>query len=238
LDEKIIEGVGMTVQALTDSEGTKVTYIPIKSDADATYEGLSKYIPGKSRLFHDLIALGYNKKLWVDKNVFYLSLNSSIGGTILIKDEVYYGNGNKAGEVGHLQLEHNGRKCYCGNKGCFDAYCNTSILSEFAGGSLDDFFNCVKEKKEEYLAFWNEYVEYLADAVFSIRLIFDGVIMIGGELGKYAKYYLDDLRDLLDKKTFFPEERAAKYVLAYEEGEYAIAVGAAMYYIENVLDEF
>lgn len=238
LDEQDVAGVGITVQALTDSEGTQVTYIPIKSHVGAKCEGLTKYIPGKSRLFHDLLALGYNQNLWVDKNVFYLSINSSIGGTILIKDEVYYGNSNKAGEVGHLQLVQNGRKCYCGNHGCFDAYCNTMNLMEFAGGTLEDFFMGVAQKKEGYSSFWEEYKEYLATAVFSIRILFDGTIMLGGELGKFANYYLDNLRDRLDEKAFFPGERASEYVFAYEEGEYAIAVGAAMYYIENVLDEF
>lgn len=238
VEEQDITGTGITVQALTDAEGTKVTYMPLTSHENVSHEGLTRHIAGKSRLFHDLNALGYNQNLWVAPNVFYLSINASIGGTILIKDQVYSGNSNKAGEVGHLQLERNGRKCYCGNHGCFDAYCNTMNLRELAGGKLEDFFSGIDEGKEEYLTYWEEYKDYLASAIFSIRMIFDGIIVIGGELGNYARYYLDDLRDRVDAKTFFPGEHAAEYVFAYEAGEYAIAVGAAMYYIENVLDEF
>ena len=236
-DESAITGVGITVQALTDAEGTKVTYIPIESSEDASYEALDKYIPVRARLFHDLTALGYNRNLWVDQNVFYLSMNSSIGGTVLVGNKVYYGNDNKAGEIGHIQLERNGNPCYCGNHGCFDAYCNTSILREFADGTLDGFFEKLKQGDEKYVKFWDEYMDYFAAAVFSIRIIFDSVIMIGGELGKYAEYFMDDLRDRLDKKTFFPGERAAEYLFVYQDGEYAIAVGAAMYYINHVLDE-
>lgn len=235
LDEAAIAGVGITVQALTDAEGTKVTYIPINSSE--TYEGLDKYIPIRSRLFHDLFALGYNSNLWVNENVFYLSMNSSIGGTILMKNKVYYGNDNKAGEVGHLLLERNGKECYCGNRGCFDAYCNTSILREFADGTLEGFFSRLKAGDEKYVTFWDEYMDYFSAAVFDIRLIFDSVIMLGGELAKYADIFLDDLRDRLNKRTFFPGERASEYLFAYQEGEYAIAVGAAMYYINHVLEE-
>lgn len=238
LEDSRVTGVGLTVQALTNSEGTKVTYVPSTSLQNETYEGIAKYIPVRSRLFHDLYALGYNKNLWVDENVFYLSVNTSIGGTILVKDKIYYGSSNKAGEVGHLQLMRNGRKCYCGNSGCFDAYCNTTVLSSFAGGTLEDFFIGLEEGRDGYAAVWTEYLDYLASAIFSIRMIFDGVIIVGGELGRYARYFLDDLRSRVDRKTFFPGESASDYLRAYESGEYAIAVGAAMYYVDHVLDDF
>lgn len=237
IDDTLIAGVGITVQALTDAEGTKVTYIPIETTGDTTYEGLYKYIPVQSRLFHDLYALGYNQNLWADQNVFYLSMNSSIGGTVLVDNRIYYGNAGKAGEIGHIQLERNGKECYCGNRGCFDAYCNTGVLREFAGGTLESFFEHLQKEEKEYVRFWDEYMDYFAAAIFSIRVIFDSVIMIGGELGKYAEYFLDDLRDRVDRRTFFPGERAAEYLYVYQEGEYAIAVGAAMYYIQHVLDE-
>ena len=32
-------------------------------------------------------------------------MNSSIGGTVLVQDEVYNGNHNRAGEIGHMRLE-------------------------------------------------------------------------------------------------------------------------------------
>ncbi len=233
-----IAGVGVTVQALTDKEGTKITYISNESQVFSRYDQLLKYIPGQKRLFHDLIALGYNESLHVDENVFYLSVNNRIGSMILIENKVYYGSSSRAGEVGHIQLQHKGRKCYCGNQGCFDAYCNTNILRECAEGSLDDFFKGIARGTEKNKKCLQEYVEYLASAIFSIRLIFDGVIIIGGELGMFSEYYLDELRDILDQKTFFPKEYASEYLLADKQGEYAIAIGAAMYYNNHVLDQF
>ena len=236
--EEDVAGVGVTVQALTDKEGTKVTYVPAESTSLSRYDQLLKYIPGQKRLFHDLIALGYNEKLQVDENVFYLSVNNRIGGMILINNQVYYGSNNRAGEVGHMKIQHKGRKCYCGNEGCFDAYCNTGILRKCADGSLDDFFRGLQEGNEDYKACFQEYIEYLADAIFSIRITFDGVIVIGGSLGMYSEYYLDDLRDLLDQKTFFPDDRASEYLQADQLGTFAIAIGASMYYNNHILDQF
>ena len=187
----------------------------------------SKYLEVKER----------KRKIWKERNAIYLSMNSSIGGIIMADGKVYTGNSNKAGEVGHIQLVQNGKKCYCGNCGCFDAYCNTLNLREKADGQLDQFFEKIDRGEKEYLEYWEEYKDYFASALFSIRIMLDCVIVIGGELGKYADYYLEDIRDRVDKKTFFPGEYASEYIFAHKEGEYAIAVGAAMYYIEKVLDE-
>lgn len=238
LEEKNIAGVGVTVQALTDKEGTKITYVANESKVLSKYDQLLKYIPGNKRLFHDLIALGYNENLRVDENVFYLSINNRIGGMILIGGQVYYGKDNKAGEVGHIQLQHGGKKCYCGNEGCFDAYCSTNVLRECENGTLEEFFEGIIQGKKKNADCLREYVEYLASAVFSIRMIFDGVIIIGGELGKFSEFYLDELRDILDQKAFFPDEYASEYLFVDESGEYAISMGAAMYYIDHVLDHF
>lgn len=236
MQKEKVSAVGVAVQALTDEDGMKIVYMPNETSVLSKYDQLLKYIPGKKRLFHDLTALGYNESLKRDRNVFYLSINNHIGGMILIANQVYDGSNNKAGEVGHMQLEHGGKQCYCGNKGCFDAYCNTNVLRQCINGSLDEFFQAVLQKDEKCKKCLNEYIEYMADAIFSIRMIFDGTIIIGGEIGRYSQYYLDELRDLLDRKAFFPDEYASEYLVADETGEYAIATGAAMYYCEHVLE--
>lgn len=105
LKEGEILGVGITVEGLTDNEGERVTCSFTEQMSDVRREELAKYIPVETRLFHDMTAAGYNQKLKLGQNVFYLSLNSSIGGTVLVQDEVYNGNHNRAGEIGHMRLE-------------------------------------------------------------------------------------------------------------------------------------
>ena len=109
LKEAQILGVGITVEGLTDIEGERITCSYVKEMADARREELARYIPAENRLFHDMTAAGYNQKLRRGENVFYLSLNSCIGGTILVEDDVYNGNHNRAGEIGHMRLERNGK---------------------------------------------------------------------------------------------------------------------------------
>ena len=233
LKEGEILGVGITVEGLTDSEGERVTCSFTEQMSDVRREELAKYIPVETRLFHDMTAAGYNQKLKLGQNVFYLSLNSSIGGTVLVQDEVYNGNHNRAGEIGHMRLEKNGRRCYCGNYGCFDAYCNTLILKDAAGGELKDFFAGIDQGNRGYERILDEYVERLSDAVFNIRMLYDDTVLIGGELGEYADYFIEKVWGILDSQDIYREESAKDYVKVCEDGENVIAIGAAMYYINQ-----
>ena len=57
-----------------------------------------------------------------------------------MNNEIYYGDRMHSGEFGHMTLEINGRQCYCGKKGCVDAYCNAQNLSNLTDGDLGRFF--------------------------------------------------------------------------------------------------
>ena len=75
--------MGITVEGLTDNEGERVTCSFTEQMSDVRREELAKYIPVETRLFHDMTAAGYNQKLKLGQNVFYLSLNmKSIMGII------------------------------------------------------------------------------------------------------------------------------------------------------------
>ena len=39
-----------------------------------------------------------------------------------------------------------GKICYCGKKGCLDAYCSAAILSGAAEGKLGKFFELLEKK--------------------------------------------------------------------------------------------
>ena len=64
------------------------------------------------------------------KNAIYLSLNNTLGGAFCIGGKLFQGENQKAGEFGHMILVPGGRKCYCGKKGCADAYCAASALTD------------------------------------------------------------------------------------------------------------
>jgi glucokinase len=51
-----------------------------------------------------------------------ITLGTGIGGGVIIDGRMVRGASGCAGEVGHMTIDLNGRRCACGNYGCLEAY--------------------------------------------------------------------------------------------------------------------
>jgi len=83
-----------------------------------------------------------------------VTLGTGIGGGIVLNGEIFHGASDAAGEIGHMTIGANGRKCKCGNYGCLEAYASgpaiasravegieagaESLLPALVNGRLDD----------------------------------------------------------------------------------------------------
>ena len=61
------------------------------------------------------------------KNMVMVTLGTGIGGGIIIDKKIYTGLG-MAGEIGHMCIEANGKKCACGESGCWECYASATAL--------------------------------------------------------------------------------------------------------------
>lgn len=56
------------------------------------------------------------------KDFIVVNLGHGVGSCIFCNGQAYLGAEGFAGEIGHSCVEHNGRLCGCGNRGCLEAY--------------------------------------------------------------------------------------------------------------------
>ena len=63
------------------------------------------------------------------KNMVMVTLGTGIGGGIIIDKKIYLGCG-EAGEIGHMCIEADGKKCACGSVGCWEKYASATALIE------------------------------------------------------------------------------------------------------------
>lgn len=56
------------------------------------------------------------------RNAVGITIGTGIGGGIIIDGRLYHGASDIAGEIGHMTIDANGRRCKCGNYGCVEAY--------------------------------------------------------------------------------------------------------------------
>lgn len=237
LDRNKILGVGIAVPGLVKEEEGYVEQGRVIDNTGMSREEFSKYIQYPTKLIHDSNASGFSE-IWLSSNIhnaFYISLCVSVGGSVLINDNLYLGDGLYSGEVGHLNLIPNGEQCYCGQKGCFDAYCNSDILANYTDKDLSYFFRQLEEGDEKLKNVWDQYLEHLAVAIHDIRMLFGCSIIVGGYVGAYMKDYMDILYKKVDAKSPFGES-AANYLTPCRNRKESVATGAALYQVKQFLD--
>lgn len=70
------------------------------------------------------------------KDMVFFTLGTGIGGAIIIDGRVIHGFGDNAGELGHIIIHPNGRKCNCGQRGCAEAYASASSTAKRAAEAV------------------------------------------------------------------------------------------------------
>lgn len=226
-------GVGLGVPGLTTKDNQRIFYGEILKFTGATVEEFSKYIHYPTRLYNDAKAACF-AETWLNndmENAFYILLSNNVGGAVKINNVMYAGDNLHGCEIGHIPIHPDGKMCYCGQRGCVDAYCSASVLYEISGGDLRRFFEMLKFGDKCAVARWEEYSDDLASAVKVIRTLFDCKIILGGYVGGYMEHYIDAFKEKLKKITTFDAD--AEYLDVCRYKVESIAAGAALNFISE-----
>ncbi len=166
------------------------------------------------------------------KNAIYLTVGTGIGGAIEVNGKLYSGENNTAGEFGHLVIVHNGKKCGCGNRGCWEQYASGNAIEKL----YFEFYNKKKKAKEIALdsvkgnkrdkKVIRIIASYLATGLTSIvNTINPEVIIVGGSVVK-QKEILDLTIKEVRKKVLIPARKTK--IVRSGLGDEAMLVGAAL----------
>ena len=234
IDEDKILGVGISIPAIVNKENDCITYSHVLDLYEVKCSDLIKYIKFSCIFINDANASAVAEFSFLKEDSIYLSMSNSIGGSIFLNKNIYLGDNTKSGEFGHMTIVPNGKKCYCGKKGCFDAYCNVTILSKQSQNDLEKFFNDLENNDIRLKKTWKEYLYYFSIAVNNIRTIFDCDIIIGGYLSPYFENYLNTFRnDVLRLNTF---DNVNSYIKNSKYDFKVAALGAALIHIQNFME--
>lgn len=98
-------------------------------------------------------------------NLLCILLSSGIGTGIMIDGKLHKGYHGYAGEMGHMIISPNGKKCRCGNEGCWELYSSESNFLENLALRLgrqqmtfDDVEALIQEKDPTTYEFIDEFV--------------------------------------------------------------------------------
>ncbi len=94
----------------------KAIGLPVRLANDANAAALGEYCFGEGR---------------GAQNFIYITVSTGVGGGIVLNGRLYEGSGFVAGEIGHVSIVPEGRKCNCGQKGCLEAYASGTAIGNF-----------------------------------------------------------------------------------------------------------
>lgn len=100
---------GATVPLVSSIEKALNHQVVITNDANLVAIGEQEYGVGKGM-----------------KNFIVLTLGTGVGSGFIVNGELLLGHDGMAGEMGHVNVNPNGRLCNCGSKGCLETYASVT----------------------------------------------------------------------------------------------------------------
>ena len=207
--------------------------------------GLPLFFSGRTK------CLAYAEKKYLDatnpdkpeaRNLMFVRVGETIGGTVISEGDIYNGPFNVAGQIGHCTIDYQGRPCPCGNIGCLERYVNQSAILEDAQKTCreagveppESFMELAKRADSEPVLAGSlrRSAELLAFGLYS-ALCASGMrqLVLGGGVEVLGPRFLQDVYHSLCKRSMLIHHLDLSYAQA---GPDAASVGIAQYFLDQV----
>lgn len=234
-----ILGVSIAIQGLVSNDGSAVIYGEILGCTGLKLQEMQRAVDFPCTLIHDTEASAI-AEMWFrksKKDAVLLSLNRNFGGALIVNGDVHRGQEFSSSVIEHMRLYPEGRPCYCGKKGCMEAYCSANALQQEAGEPLKQFFQAMRSGCRERTAVWHRYLRNLAMGINNIRMLFDCEYIIGGYLHSF-----------MEEQDFFLLAQYAKEECSFQSADIRLvhsaftddsaAPGAGIFLVKRFLNSF
>ena len=183
------------------------------------------------------------------QSLVLVTLGTGVGSGAVLNGKLYTGFNYAGLEAGHMVIEHGGRPCTCGRRGCFEAYCSAtalikrtrevmeehpdSLLWQLAG-SLEGVngrtpFDAAARGDAAAGKVIDEYVNYLGCGVASLVNIFQPeVFCIGGGPSAQGETLMAPVRYILNREDYARNSVHRTRLVQAALGNDAGIIGAAL----------
>jgi len=236
-DRKKILGVGISFPGIVDLNKHMINNSHILGIKSISLDSISCYFNYPCFFLNDANAGAYAEGFGLEESeyFFYLSLSNTVGGAIFNGSDLIQGKNFHCGEVGHMTIIPEGKLCYCGEKGCLDAYCSATHLSDIADGKLERFFKELEKGNKQATLIWQDYINVLAVALNNIHMVLDFDIILGGYVGSYIEPYISDIWTKVIERNTFADDR--QFIRNCKYKVEAAALGVALNVIETFIKQ-
>lgn len=156
------------------------------------------------------------------RSMIFLTLGTGVGGGIVLDDAIWHGADGMAGEVGHMTIIPEGRRCGCGNRGCLEMYASsrgivTTYREALRGEGREDregltsaeVYEAARGGEERALRVMREMGGFLGIGIANLINIFNPeMIVIGGGVKDAWPLFIEAAHAEVRQRAFqYPAER-------------------------------
>jgi glucokinase len=184
-------------------------------------------------------------------HVVGLTIGTGIGGGIVLNGQIYHGVSDIAGEIGHMTIDANGRRCKCGNYGCLEAYASgpaiaaravegiesgaETTLAQYVAGDLSRItaqvvYEAAHDGDAYALEMVRDTAKLLGAGVANIINIFNPeVVVICGGVTLAGERLFGPLRSEVQRRAFKPAWEACRILPGALTGTAGVYGAAAVF---------
>jgi glucokinase len=152
------------------------------------------------------------------RNLVCLTLGTGVGAALILNGQLYRGEDNAAGELGHMPLNEHGPQCNCGGFGCFETYVGNRALFALAsrvmgtpGMTTQKMFTLAKKGNKKALLFWKKAAEHIGNGLVGIvNLLNPRLIIIGGGISHNEKFLFKAITEIIRRRAMSLQGSAFK----------------------------
>jgi glucokinase len=257
---RILETLGVAIPGVVDIEAGRIellTNLTADWNGFAVRSALEAATGLEVSLLNDVRAAtlaehtmgagqGYNSFICV-------AVGTGVGGGLVLDNKLFLGSRGAAGEIGHVTVVPDGRRCNCGNDGCLETEASGPAIVRAACAAIDggdvelEDLAGSRQPSPLQIAHAAERGSSTARAIFTHAGIMLGralaglvcvlnpqAIVVGGGVAKAGDLLLDPMRTEIARRTvvFMPERGGVDVVRSSLDGR-AGAIGAAVWSMQS-----
>lgn len=164
-------------------------------------------------------------------NALIVTLGTGIGGGVVMGGHLQRGAHGFAGEIGHMTVERDGVECPCGRRGCWERYASGSALTWLSDGlSGEELFARFNNGDSAAAQVVDSFIEWIVVGLASLTNVCDPeVIVLGGGVVTSLDQHFDRVRTRFGDALYSSQWRPHPRVEPAQLGEYAGAIGSAIF---------
>ncbi|MBN2433640.1 MAG: ROK family transcriptional regulator [Spirochaetes bacterium] len=240
--DKRIAGIGISVPGIVDKEHRMLLNAPNMEVQNIDFSSVvQKYSPLPVYIENEANCAAFAEFKDSDSKgtLCYVSITEGIGGALIINNRLITGTSNRAGEFGHTVIERGGRKCHCGNSGCWEQYASEQALRRmFAEKSIDLSIDMAFDKYGEdskITEIIDNYAGQIAIGLYNLFMVFDpGVIIVGGSIARHESVLKPLVTDWISRHTRLLTDREVPVIYSSFGGDAGV-IGAGVFPFTEIL---